>query len=176
MSGFNSRVPTDLLLDTGVLSVAGTVVGPTRGGMKFNPGTTMRDVEYDERMAPVVGLDRKVFMRPTFTGTVLLAGPEDYRILEAGGSGTGNTVTPKPAGVQLASGEYLTNVAITWRRSGGGTCVIAFPYAICTQYEQSGTDQKEAETTFTIEARQNRAGVGATDGDVPYTVTITDPS
>jgi hypothetical protein len=182
-SGYTSRLPTDVILDVGVLRVeiggVATVVGVSRGGLRFDPGISMKEVDYDGRRAPIVGGDRITFRRPTFAGTMLLAGPEDLRLFEPAAGGTGSapgTVTPKPAGTPFVIGEYLKNVSLTFARSGSATAtaVINFPYGLCTKYEIGSTDENEGEVPITIEARLDRADVANNDLTVPYTITYTD--
>lgn len=180
-SAYTSRLPTDTILDMAVLryDVGGTptVVGVSRGGLKFDPGITLKEMEYDGRRSPIVGGDRVSFRRPNFSGTLLLMGPEDWRIYEPACGGTGTTpgtVTPKAAGAPFVIGEYLKTVSLTYARSGPGLVVVTFMYGLCTKYEVNATDQNEGEVPLTIEARLDRADGANNDGTVPYTIVITD--
>lgn len=178
-SGYNSRTPTDLLFDTGVLrmdvAAVATVIGVSRGGLNFDPGTDLHEIEYDGRKAPIVGGDRVQFRRPTISGNMLQAGPEDLRIYEPGGSGTVNVVTPKPAGFPLVIGEYVKNLSLTFARTGGGLWKVTFAYALCKKYGPIGPKANdEGEIPVTFEARLDRADVLNDDSTVPYAITITD--
>lgn len=175
-SGYTDKLPTDTLLDTAVISIAGVMLSATRGGTTFNPGSEFRNIEYDGKKGNVAGLDRKIFMAPTLSTTLIQAGPEVLRVLEAAGSGTGNSVTIKPAGELFnASTEYITNLECTWRRANGGTVKVTFAKALCTSYELSGQDRSEAEISVTFEARQDPAALGTNGGAVPYSIAITAP-
>lgn len=178
LSGYNSRLPTDTLLDIGVLSTeiaaVDTVMGVSRGGLRFDAGIDIHETEYDGRRSPIVGGDRIGFRRPVITGNFLQAGPEDFRIYEPAASGAANTITPKAAGTNFAIGEYLKNLKLTYQRAGGGTVVVKFPFALCKKYEVSGTDNNEGEIACTFEARLDRADVTNSDVTVPYTITIVD--
>lgn len=184
-SAYNTRLPTDMILDTGILqadiTTPGTLetIGVSRGGLNFDPGSENHEVEYDGRRAPVMGLDRKVFMRPKITGTMLLAGPKDLRLYEFGGTGSGNVVTVKPANVFLIAGDYH-KFALIFSRSGygatsPGTVTITFPVGLVMSYSIAGKDKDEGELAVEIEARQNRDDAGSSDGETLYTIVITDP-
>lgn len=184
-SAYSTRLPTDMILDTGILqadlTTPGTLetIGVSRGGLKFNPGTELRNVEYDGKRANVMGLDRKVFMNPTITGTMLLAGEQDLRLYEIAGAGSGLVVTVKPANVFLVAGDYH-KFALIYTRSGfgatsAGTVTITFPVGLVINYDIDGKDKSEGEIAITVEARQNRDDGGSSDGEVPYTIVVTEP-
>jgi hypothetical protein len=181
-SGYNARTPTDLLIDIGILSydvaAVDTVLGVSRGGLQFDPGITIKELEYDGRRSPIVGGDRISYRKPTISGSMLQLGPEDWRLFEAGAGGTGSTpgtVVPKLAGLSLVIGEYVKNLTLTFTRSGGGTGKVKFPYALCTKYGPvGGKDNDEAEIPVTFEARLDRADVANVDGTVPYVITLLD--
>jgi hypothetical protein len=186
-SGYVDRLPTDLLVDTGILKVgakggATAILGVSRGGLQFDPGNTLREVEYDGRRAPVELLDRKSFMRPRITGTMLLAAQEDFAYYEAGsttataGTPAVHTVTPRAADSLMATGDYK-KVELVFNRSGGGTVTITFPSALFVKYGPiTGTDQNEGEVAVEIEARQIRSDGSSTDGETLYTIAVADPA
>lgn len=181
-SGYNTRTPTDILIDTGVLSydvaAVDTVLGVSRGGLQFDPGITLHALDYDGRRSPIIGGDRISYRAPTISGSMLQLGPEDWKIFEPGAGGTGSapgTVLPKLAGLSLVIGEYVKNLTLTFTRSGGGTAKIKFFYALCTKYGPvGGKDNDEAEIAVNFEARLDRADVLNVDGTVPYAITLLD--
>lgn len=171
-----------MLIDTATLKcdlvTPGTLVavGGTRGGLKFNAGKEYRQVPYDgKRSDVVVGLTRVTMMKPTITGTLLLFNEDTIRMMEAGSTGSTLTVTPIPAGQMFVLGSYH-KFECTWARSGGGTVVVTFPYGYVESYEIGSTDNNEGESPITIVAAQRRDDALSTDGEVPYTIIITDPS
>jgi hypothetical protein len=181
-SGYNLRFPDDVLIDTAVLKtdlttpgVIEDVVGVSRGGLRFRPGKTLRNIEYDGRRFKVAGLDRQTSGDPAFIGTMLQVGPEDLRLFEAGASGTGNSVVLKPAG-QFIDVDELHGYALTFDRKTGGTFTITFPYGIVVDYEIGSTDNNESEVPITIEARQRRDDASSSDGEIPYAFSYTDPA
>jgi len=170
-SGYTTSLPTDVILETGLLYVNSVIIGVSRGGLRFNPGITLGNIEYDGKKAPVKGLDRVVNRTPQIVGTFLQAGAANFRQYEPGGA-TPN-ITPKPQGALFASGDYLVNLDLVYARGGGGTATVRFASALCVQYEvQGGSDAVgEAEISCTFEARLVH---GATPDDtaVPYTITV----
>ena len=181
-SGYNTRTPTDILIDTGVLSyeltLVDTVLGVSRGGLQFDPGITIHQLDYDGRRSPIIGGDRISYRASTISGSMLQLGPEDWKLFEPGGSGVGSapgTVIPKLAGLALLIGEYVKNLTLTFTRSAGGTVKIRFPYALCVKYGPvGGKDNNEAEIAVNFEARLDRADVANVDGTVPYVITLLD--
>jgi hypothetical protein len=183
-TGYNARTPTDTLIGPAVLratigGVADTVVGVSKNGLAFHPGIELKENDYDGRRAPIVGGDRITFRRPTFARTMLQLGPEDHRLFEPGGTGTGSTpgtVVPKKAGIQFVIGEYIPAMSLTFPRAGGGTVKYLFAYAICKQYDVNSQPDDQGEIPVVFEARLDRADVSNDDGTVPYTITVTDPA
>lgn len=165
LTGYTSALPTDVLLDSGVLYVGSTVFGAFAGGLKFDPGVTYRAMDFDGKRSPVKGLDRVTMRMPKITGTVIqlsttmIAQVEPGAATNATGSWTGATsYEPKSAGQLLASGDYLSNVRAIWQRGGatasaGSYVQVRFPAALCTKYDITGQDGAEVAIALEIEAR-----------------------
>ena len=168
-SGYTTTMPTDVLLDTGVLMLAAVVVGVSRGGLTFDPGIELRNVPYDGKKAPVVGLDRITSRAPRISGTLLEASGADFINYEPGAATP--DVTLAKQGALLAAGVYLTTLALLFHRGGGGTVVVTFAKALCVKYDVVGQVDGEAEIACEFEAR---AVHGATpdEGTVPYTIVV----
>jgi hypothetical protein len=175
ISGYNDRLPDDILVNTGVVYVGNSPMGVSRGGLNFDPAAEMRNVEYDGKLAPVKGLDRKVYVAPVISGRMLQLGPEDIVRYDPGIVNTGpdTTFTPKDAGVFLAAGDYLTNLRLVFERSGGGFAQVRFPVALCVRYAIAGTDRSEGEVDCAFEARRDPA-VQTAEGDLPYIIELLD--
>lgn len=178
-SSYTTTLPSDVILDTGILkadlTTAGTLelIGGTRGGFAFNPGITMRDIPYDgKRAAHVVGLGRITEYNPTFTGTIIVFNAKVLRFLNPGATGATNTVTLKEAGIAMALAEYH-KWQLLYSLGSGGTVAIDFPYGFVTQYDIKATDNNEGEGSITIAAAQRRDDASSTDGEVPFTITVT---
>lgn len=173
-SGWNDDTPNDLLLDTAVVAVDEVVVGVSRGGISIDPQIEMRNVPYDGQRSPTMGLDRRTMVKPKVSGKFLQVGPGNLRQYEPGASGTGLVVTVPESGALIT--EYLANVTVTFRRSGGGFAVLSFPNALSNKYAIASTDNSEVEVDWEIGAVLDRSADGASDGTPPYGWTLIAPA
>lgn len=166
-SGYTSALPADVLLDTGVLSVAGSVMGVSRGGLRFDPGIDLRNLPYDGQKVATKGLDRIIKRSPMFVGTMLQASEADFNRYEPGGA-TPN-ITPKAQGLLFATGDYLTNLALAYQTGNDETVTITFADSICVRYELVGNVDGEAEISVEFHARLAQ-GATPDESAVPYTI------
>lgn len=177
ITSYSADLPSDCLLDSGVLYVGSNIVGVSRGGLSFDPGRTWRNTEFDGKRSPVKGLDRIAGFASKIAGTMLEFGTEELPQFEPGStsdSGTPtNTFTPKAAGVVLSSGDYLTNVRLVFERGNGKYAAVLFAVGLVTEYSLKGQDNSEAEVQITIEARLDITG-GAVPGTCPYKIELRD--
>lgn len=177
LTGYTSSLPTDVLLDSGVLYVGATVFGAFAGGLKFDPGLEYRAIEFDGKRSPVAALDRKASVMPVISGTCIQLSTTNVGQLEAGattvasGAWTGSTsYQGKRAGSLLVSGDYLTNVRCIWLRGSGGMVQVRFPVALCTKYDITSQDNAEIAIAIEIQARLDMTVSGANVGDMPYRI------
>lgn len=162
--------PTDAIIGNGVLMIGASPVaaGATRGGLKFEPGHTMRHIEWDGEFDKVAGLDRYVGGNPRITGRVVDYTAAMLALLEAGGAtvtaGTPSvsTVTPRAGGISLVVGSYIANVRLYLRLQSGKVGRVIFPFGLVTEYSldfPAGVAD-EAGIPIVIEAR-----LGTTETD-----------
>lgn len=129
LTGYTSSLPSDVLLDSGVLYVgpagSSVVFGAFAGGLKFDPGVTYRAADFDGKRSPVKGLDRVTMRMPKITGTVIQLSTTNVGQIEPGaatavtGAWTASTsYAPKSAGQLLASGDYLSDVRAICNAAG----------------------------------------------------------
>ena len=185
LTGFDpSTFPADVLLDSGIVYVGATAFGAFAGGIKFDPGVTYRNIEFDGKRTNMKGLDRVTQRMPKISGTVITLGTSSIAKIEPGsdvnatGGWTGATSSnaPQAAGTLLVSGDYLTDVRAIWMRGGTTTAAgsyvqVRFPSAICTKYDISGTDGSEVAIAIEIEARLDTAWAGyAGPGTAPFRI------
>lgn len=177
LTGYTATLPTDVVLDSGVLYVGATVFGAFNGGLKFDPGVEYRNVEFDGRRSPVRLLDRKTGFMPKISGTVIQLSTANVPQIDpgaavtAGGAWTGSTsYMPKDAGRFLVSGDYLTDVRAVWLRGGGNYVQVRFPAALCVKYDITSQDGAEIAIAIEIEARLDMDAAGAQIGDSPYRI------
>lgn len=177
LTGYTSNLPTDVLIDSGVLYVGATVFGAFAGGLKFDPGNEYRQVEFDGRRSPVKLLDRKSSVMPKITGTVIQLSTANVAQIEPGatvvasGAWTGSTsYQPKAAAGFLVAGDYLTDVRAIWLRGGGNYVQVRFPSALLTKYDITSQDNAEIAIAIEIEARLDMSVSGVTTGTSPFRV------
>lgn len=177
ITGFSTDLPSDALLDSGVLFVGSNIVGVSRGGLSFDPGRSYKNLDFDGKRSAVKLLDRVEKFDAKISGTMLEFGTEELPYFEPGitnDTGTPTTVyTPKAASTLLVAGDYQTNVRLVFERGSGKYCAVHFPVALVTQYSVKGTDNDVAEIAITIEARLDITG-GAVPGTCPYKIELRD--
>lgn len=189
LTGYTSSLPSDILLDSGVLYVGATVFGAFAGGLKFDPGVTYRNAEFDGKRSPVAGLDRVTMRMPKISGTCIQLSTANIAQIEPGaatattGAWTGSTsYAPKAAGPQLVSGDYLSNVRLIYQRGGttasaGSYVQVRFPSGLCTKYDITGQDGAEVAIALEIEARLDPtisgfSAIGSAPFRIEYLTTI----
>lgn len=183
LTGYTASLPSDIVLDSGVLYVGNTVLGAFRGGLKFDPGPLYRQVAFDGQRSPVRRLNRVTMRMPRITGTAIQLATTNVGQIEPGasvattGAWTGSTsYAPKVAGPQLAAGDYLTDVRLVYQRGGstsaaGSYVQLRFPAALCTKYTIVGQDGGELAVALEIEARLDPALSGFSNiGAAPFRI------
>ena len=178
LTGFqNASTPGDLLLDSGILRLGANIFAALRGGIRFDPGVTIRNVDFDGKRAPIRGLDRRTMVVPKISGTMIelpfsrIAAIEPGSTAAAGGGyGGADAYTIQPSGILLASGSYQTDVRAIWRRGNGELWGVRFPVALCTRWTMSGADNEEGAIEFEFEARLDLGAGGATTATAPYVI------
>lgn len=179
LTGFTaSFASTDALMDSGVLYVGANVFGAFAGGLKFDPGVTYRNIDFDGKRSPVKLLDRKTMQMPKISGTCIQLSTTNVGQIEPGadvaatGAWTGSTsYAPQRAGSLLVTGDYLTDVRAIWLRASGGYVQVRFPAALCTKYDITSQDGAEVAIAIEIEARLDTSASGFTNvGDAPYRI------
>jgi hypothetical protein len=183
LTGYSTNLPSDVLLDSGVLYVGNACRGATRGGLQFTPDFEIENVDFDGKQANIKGLDRKFFGPDSkIAGTLIEFGDtstgNQVLLLEPGGTtasaGSPNvtTFTPNPGSEFLASGDYSTDVRLIFERGvGSGTkkyAAIYFPVALVKTWSLQGANKGEATIGFEICARRDMSsGTVATS---PYLI------
>jgi hypothetical protein len=178
LTGYTSSFPSDVLMDSGVLYVSTTVFGAFAGGLKFDPGLTYRNIDFDGKRSPVKLLDRKMMQMPKITGTVIQLSTTNVGQVEPGatvattGAWAGSTsYAPKRAASLLVAGDYLSDVRAIWLRGSGSFVQVRFPSALCTKYDVTSQDGAEVSIALEIEARLDPTLSGFTNvGDAPYRI------
>lgn len=176
-SGLSATLPTDVLLDTGVLYLnSDTPFGVTVGGISFDPGVQRENIEFDGKFADIATLDRTIGMKPKLSGKIISVSDVKLEALEAGSSNTVvsgvTTITPRGMGELYVAGDYVegTGVRVAYRRGGGGFAIVEFPIGYISSWKIGPGQNKRAEIDFEIEARQDIAA--ANTGVAPYKIVL----
>jgi hypothetical protein len=186
LTGYTATLPSDVLLDSGVLYAGTTVFGAFAGGLKFDPGFTYRNVDFDGKRSPVKAIDRRMMQVPKLTGTVIQLSTTNVGQIEAGATvatgvtavtaaggwtGASSSYTPKRAAGLLAAGDYLSDIRAIWLRGAGTFVQVYFKSALCTKYDITSQDGAEVAIAIEIEARLDFGATGYTNvGDAPYRI------
>lgn len=158
--------PSELLVDSGVLycrdpygSLALIGVGPTRGGLTFNPNRELRNPDFDGKQVHLAELDRYIANgSPQLTGTLLDFSRKSLGYLEAGStsadSGSAARITPLANSVFLQEGAYIKDLLwIRKMKTASLIDVVGFPAAVVTSYQAVGEAKNEVVASVTFEAR-----------------------
>ncbi len=178
IAGWNGNLPTDTLLDSGVLYLGTSIFSATSGGLKFDPQRQTRDMEFDGRKSPVALLDRTIYVRPMITGVVYQVPSTSFASLEPGastvslsGGPSGSTqIQPKAAGTMYVSGDYISNVRAVWYRANGTYVQIRFPKGICDKWDMAGRDREEVLFSVNFGARLDMGVSGNLLQTPPYVI------
>lgn len=180
LTGYTASLPSDVLIDSGVLYVGASVFGALTGGLKFDPGVEYRAVEFDGRRSPMKGLDRKAMFMPKLSGTMIQLSTTNVAQVEPGATvaGTGawtgtaaSSYAPRAAGVFMSAGDYLSDVRAVWLRGAGTYVQVRFPSALLTKYDITSQDGAEVAIALEIEARLDITLSGFTGiGTAPYRI------
>jgi hypothetical protein len=171
LTGFTSSFPSDVVLDSGVLYIGSSIFSCLRGGLKFDPGITMRNIPFDGQRSPIKGIDRKTMVTPKISGTMIELAEDQIAQIEPGSTQVGSSqYQGKRAGILLASGDYLTNVRAIWLRGNGQFVQVRFPSALLMKYDATSVDGDELSIAIEIEARLDMTASGVNIGDMPYLI------
>lgn len=167
---------SDILIDSAVLIVDGVQLTASRGGWSFDPGEEWDDFPFPGRVMNTKGCRELVRLKPTITGTAMIAGEAQISAYRPDGLWSDSATTanvrlfrPNPVRADLTSTDYLQNVFVVWKRQRGDYIAVEFPYAIATSWSVGAQDGDEGLIALTIEAAQSPAS-GTTTTRVPYRI------
>lgn len=181
ITGYTNDLPSDCLLDTGVLFKGAVAFATTNGGLKFDPKRTTRQIQFDGMRAPIAGNDRTTSWDPTIAGTILQFNDTQIANFEAdveSASASGViTFTPGRAGVLFSAGAYITDLRLIYERAGSTQdsplyAAAYFPKALCEKYSLDGKDKDEVQIACEFHARLDMSVEGTQINDPPYKVEL----
>lgn len=189
LTGYSNNLPSDIVLDSGVLYAASTLIGATKGEPEFDPGFTVENFDFDGKQSDILGLDRRFNGASKVSATIFEFGPAasgaQLAKIEAGSTeatagttpNTITTVTPKTGGGLYASGDYLTDFRLIFERgitAGAGIkkyACIYMPKAIVMKWGPiKGANRAQA--TFSIEVVGRRDMSSGLVGDATYKIEL----
>lgn len=144
LTGYTTALPADVLLDSGMLYVGSAQISATRGGLSFDPGKEFRVLEYDGLRTEVLGIRRITRWNAAIKGAFLqfkAANVTNFipgATTGTGGTGVSTLITPKAAGLQYASGDYLSNLRLVFERGDTASTkylAVLFTRALCIKYD-----------------------------------------
>lgn len=155
--------PTEAMIDAGVLYLrspdTSTLIGmgPSRGGLTFNPGIERRNVEFDGKTTDIEGLDRVLRYNSTLSGGLIDFSRKSLGYYEPGStsadSGSVTRIEPIAATVFLTAGAYLKDVLWISRNQDNRIKVVGFARALVNEYEVVGEQDNETIANVTIMAK-----------------------
>lgn len=188
LTGYQTTLPSDVLLDTGVLKIGAALIGVTRGAPKFDPAFTVENLGFDGKHAPILGLDRKFHGESLITATILEFGPaasgNQIARLEPGSvavdSGTTpntiTTITPQAGGSLYVAGNYVSDLRLIFERGiAAGASVrkyaaIHMAKAFCRKWDLQGQDKSEAIINVEFVGRKDMST--GTTADATYSIIL----
>lgn len=177
-----TTTPNDFLASPAIIRVGSTNKGVTRGGVKWDPGWEVQNIEFDGMHAPVYGMQRKFYGQAKLSFTLLDLGlaatGNQIAMVEAAsaaastGSPNVTTITPEDGGTLFDSDNVLSSVRAIWDRGvGSGTtryfCILlSKAYVMKWSLNDSGNVRDVA--TYDVELCALKDMSSGTLNDAPY--------
>jgi hypothetical protein len=181
LTAYTNELPADVLLDSGVLFVGAVPLSASRGGLKFDPKKTVKQIEFDGRRSDIAGNDRTTMFAGSIAGKFIQFGASQILQLEpdlVSSSASGViTYSPKEAGVLYTAGAYITNLRLLFERSSSTVeaplyAAVLFAKALCTKYSLASKDKDELEIDCEFMPRLDMSVEGAKLTDAPYKIEL----
>lgn len=182
LNGATQYLPSDVIMEAGVLFAAAIAKGVTKGAPKWSPGKTITPITFDGQKSDIQTLDRITRWKPVITATLIEFGGSttgnQLGFLEPGSTsathalGTITRIQPRVAGAMFASGEYITDLRLMFERANGGYAAIYMPIALCVKYDVAGVNAAEALVACEFEARLSVSDLISTPGKCPYSIEL----
>lgn len=173
LSAYATTLPAQAMLGPAVVFIdSATAWAVSQGGIRLTLPREYSNFDFDGKLLPIAGLDRRMGGTPGFEGTfVEITAARILELEPAGSTATASsvvTVTPGLYGEFLATSDYKQNVRLAMRL--GGTTdliVVEFDYGLL-KWEDIGSDGTNGTYKVSFEARQ--AANAASLGVAPYTI------
>lgn len=171
LTGYTSALPTDVILGSLVLAIdSATIYGATQGEPIVHIPHEFENLDFDGKMIPMVGLDRRVYSDVYIEGTFMELNSTKLLDLEpAGASATASsveTITPGLLGEFLVAGNYKENVRAFMRTGANAIICVEFNYGLLRVESITGSGASKGAVKVRFDARQDTAA--ASLGVAPY--------
>lgn len=179
ISGYSSDLPSDVLMDSGVLYAGTSILGATRGAPRFDPGKQWSNIEFDGKRSDIAGLHRVDRYESIISCTLIEFDTADLLNLEPGsgaGVGTGTVVhTPKDAGTLLVAGDYISDLRLVFERGSAvaSYAVVHFAKALVRRYTIAGNNNDIGLIEAEFQAVLDMSGANQLT-DPPYKIELRD--
>lgn len=164
-SGYLTTLPTNVVLDEGVVYVNSTTAfGATDGPVNYDEGAGWQNIDFAGKRSDISGLDRVIMRMPKMEFDMIAINSTTSATLITGSSQTGTplVVTPVAAsGLVAANG---TNVKVYFKQGGGTYFGVVFAKALIKMTSVTGRDKNSALLHVVIEGRLDLSA--STDTDV----------
>lgn len=194
-SGYLTSLPSDVVLDAGVLSIDGSTFGVSRGGIVHTSNEEWQNIQFDGWRSPVAGLDRKIKDEQTIAATFIevskakmavylnhggIAGMASLSVADAADLDVGPAATysafgdgiPMKASQLCTQGQYAKNVRVTYKQGDGTTAYINFALAYVAEWRMVGGTADAAEISAVFKARNDFVTTSSTDANL-HTLVLT---
>ena len=169
------KMTTNVAVVSAIIAGVRTPLGVTKGGADFQSESKMRAAEYDGRRHIAVGTEEIIEHGPskmTFTAVEF-----SEKVLNAqmpGATISGDTATPKAAGLALEAGDLLEAPWYELTLKDGSILRYEFDYGVVVEGPNvNSKDKDEASMKVTIEARVDPTKPGYTTDGADYRRVIT---
>lgn len=179
LSSYTTSLPSNVLLDSGVLYLGNSIWSAHEGGLTVDLKTTRRQIPFDGQSSDVVGLDRSTMFEGhikgavyEFSSTLALQYEAGATLATVTGGPSGATqVQPKAARTIYASGDYLSNVRAVWMRADNTFVQVRFPKALVMSWGPlKGADKNEVKIDLDIQAKLDMSVSGQLTNNCPWVV------
>jgi len=175
--GITESTYKNFIIDSGAVyknygEASQVLLGATRGGNTFNIATEYREMEVDGARGPVVSSRRITRVDVKLTANFVEIDDAILELALTGATNTNNTTYKTiTRAIQIATSDYLTNVAIVGESSGSSSvpvvCILKNPIA------DGGFEMSFADKDETVVSVEFSGHFSLTDLDTePYEIRI----
>jgi hypothetical protein len=138
--------PTQFGVDTAIFQVGGVTKLVTNGGLSFDPGREIMDIDFDGKSTRIAGHQRVAAWNPVISGNAKNASADAIMMYEPGSTSDGSSpeskITPLPAREFFQSGTYLQDCDYIINRQGNLPLRYHFDWMYVETYSFTTPDKQ----------------------------------